>query len=112
MPNSNQPKFKGIISGNLPSSNDIVSTNNKLPKTFDDTVSNSEKTNNQELMTRCVNFLEALPAEENHITKIWESLGLTIKTAFDSQASIELYNDFCTQKRCLHCNVGIEVLKK
>jgi hypothetical protein len=72
----------------------------------------SEKTNNQELMTRCVNFLEALPAEENHITKIWESLGLTIKTAFDSQASIELYNDFCTQKRCLHCNVGIEVLKK
>lgn len=72
----------------------------------------SEKTDNQELMTRCVSFLEALPAEENHITEMWEDLGLTIKTAFDSQASIELYNNFCTQKRCLQCNVGIEVLKK
>lgn len=72
----------------------------------------SEKTDNQELMTRCVSFLEALPAEENHITEMWESLGLTIKTAFDSQASIELYNNFCTQKLCLQCNVGIEVLRK
>ena len=71
----------------------------------------SEKTDNQELMTRCVIFLEALPAEENHITAIWEGLGMTIKTAFDSQASIELYNNFCTQKRCLECNVGIEILK-
>jgi Protein of unknown function (DUF2851) len=72
----------------------------------------SEKTDNQELMTRCVSFLEALPAEENHITEMWEGLGLEIKTAFDSQASIELYNNFCTQKRCLQCNVGIEILRK
>lgn len=72
----------------------------------------SEKTDNQDLMTRCVSFLEALPAEENHITEMWESLGLTIKSAFDSQASIELYNNFCTQKRCLECNVGIEILRK
>jgi len=72
----------------------------------------SEKTDNQEFMTRCVSFLEALPAEKNHITEMWEGLGLTIKSAFDSQASIELYNNFCTQKRCLQCNVGIEILKK
>ncbi|MER0438123.1 DUF2851 family protein [Emticicia sp. W12TSBA100-4] len=72
----------------------------------------SEKIDNQEFMTRCVSFLEALPAEENHITEMWEGLGMKIKTAFDSQASIELYNNFCTQKRCLQCNVGIEILKK
>ena len=72
----------------------------------------SEKTDNQELMTRCVSFLEALPAEENHITEMWEVLGLTIKTAFDSQASIELYNNFCNKKHCLKCNIGIEILRK
>ncbi|GGD47037.1 hypothetical protein GCM10011514_08770 [Emticicia aquatilis] len=72
----------------------------------------SEKTDNQEFMARCVSFLEALPAEDNHITEMWEGLGLTIKSAFDSQASIELYNNFCTHKRCLQCNVGIEILKK
>lgn len=72
----------------------------------------SEKTDNQELMNRCISFLEDLPAEKNHITEMWEGLGLEIKTAFDSQASIELYNNFCTQKRCLQCNVGIEILRK
>ena len=71
----------------------------------------AEKTDNQELMSRCVGFLEALPAEKNHITDMWEGLGLEIKSAFDSQASIELFNNFCTQKRCLQCNVGIEILK-
>ncbi|MFY7912792.1 MAG: DUF2851 family protein [Emticicia sp.] len=72
----------------------------------------SEKTDNQEFMARCVSFLEALPAEENHITEMWGGLGLTIKSAFDSQASIELYNNFCTHKRCLQCNVGIEILRR
>ncbi len=72
----------------------------------------SEKIDNQELMARCIFFLEALPAEKNYITEMWEGLGLNIKTAFDSQASIELYNNFCKQKRCLQCNVGIEILRK
>lgn len=72
----------------------------------------SQKTDNQHLMDRCIQFLEGLPAEKNHITDTWESLGLGIKTAFDSQASIELFNNFCTQKKCLQCNVGIEILKK
>ncbi len=72
----------------------------------------SEKIDNQELMSRCVSFLEALPAEKNHITEMWEGLGLEIKTSFDSQASIELYNNFCKQKRCLSCNVGVEILKR
>ncbi|WP_435355949.1 DUF2851 family protein [Emticicia sp. SJ17W-69] len=72
----------------------------------------SQKTNNHHFMDRCVQFLEALPAEKNHITDTWETLGLVIKTAFDSQASIELFNNFCTQKKCLQCSVGIEILKK
>ncbi len=72
----------------------------------------SQKTNDQDFMDKCVQFLEALPAEKNHITDIWEGLELKIKTAFDSQASIELYNHFCMQKKCLQCNVGIEILKK
>jgi hypothetical protein len=72
----------------------------------------SQKTDNQYIMDKCIRFLETIPAEKNHITDIWESLGLTIKSSFDSQASIELYNNFCMQKRCLQCNVGIEILKK
>ncbi|AFK04607.1 hypothetical protein Emtol_3479 [Emticicia oligotrophica DSM 17448] len=71
----------------------------------------AEKIGNHELINRCINFLENLPAEENSICDIWKNMGLSIKTAFDSQASIELYNSFCTKKQCLQCNIGVEILK-
>lgn len=72
----------------------------------------SQKTDNQLLMERVIGFLENLPAEENKITAIWEGLGMKISNAFDSQAGIELYNTFCTQKKCLQCNIGVEILRK
>lgn len=72
----------------------------------------SQKMDNQVYMDRAIAFLESFPAESNHIIDIWKNMGLEIKTAFDAQASIELYNNFCNQKKCLLCNVGIEILKK
>lgn len=72
----------------------------------------AQKNDNQAYMDRAVAFLESFPAESNHITDIWKQLGLPIKTAFDAQASIELFNHFCTQKKCLQCNVGAELMKK
>lgn len=72
----------------------------------------AQKTDNQVFMDRAIAFLESFPAESNHIVDTWKSLGLSIKTAFDAQASIELFNNFCTPKKCLQCNIGIEILKK
>ena len=71
----------------------------------------AQKIDNQVFMDRAISFLEAFPAENNYITEIWREVGLEIKTAFDSQASIELYNHYCTQKKCLQCNIGVEILK-
>lgn len=62
-------------------------------------------------LDRAVALLEQLPAEHNRLTKQWESLGLGIRTAFDSQAAIELYNEFCTQKKCLNCQIGVGLMK-
>ncbi|RYU94951.1 DUF2851 family protein [Emticicia agri] len=72
----------------------------------------SQKMDNQSYMDRAIAFLESLPPESNHIIDMWKNLGLTIKSAFDAQASIELYNNFCSQKKCLQCNIGVEILKK
>ncbi len=60
---------------------------------------------------RAIALLEQLPPEKNHLTDNWNTLGLGIRTAFDSQAAIELYNEFCTQKKCLSCQVGAGLLK-
>ncbi len=65
---------------------------------------------NQDLKDRAIAFLDKIKAEKNHITDFWKANGLPIKTAFDSQASIELFNNFCTKKRCLNCAVGIKIL--
>ncbi|MES2730679.1 MAG: DUF2851 family protein [Bacteroidota bacterium] len=66
---------------------------------------------NSGYLDRAVAWLEQLPPEHNHVTRTWQTLGLKVKTAFDSQASIELYNHFCAPKQCLHCNVGVSLLK-
>lgn len=62
-------------------------------------------------LDRAIALLEQLPPEKNHLTDNWEALGLGIRTAFDSQAAIELYNEFCTRKKCLSCQVGAGLLK-
>lgn len=64
-----------------------------------------------DLLDRAVSLLEQLPAEDNRITRLWDSIGLSVKNAFDSQASIELYNNFCTPKRCLNCQIGIALVR-
>ncbi len=61
---------------------------------------------------RAISLLEELPAEKNHLIDKWNTLGLGIRTAFDSQAAIELHNEFCAVKKCLSCQVGAELLKK
>ncbi len=70
----------------------------------------SMQTDNDVFTTKAIRFFEQLPAENNQITRTWEEVGLPVKTAFDSQASIELYQSFCTPKKCLQCRVGKEIL--
>ena len=60
---------------------------------------------------RAVAILQNLPAESNKITRSWATLGLKVKTAFDSQALLELNNNFCSKRRCLDCTVGASLVK-
>ncbi|WP_080239326.1 DUF2851 family protein [Spirosoma rigui] len=61
---------------------------------------------------RAISLLEQLPAEKNRLTEAWDELGLGVRTAFDSQAAIELYNEFCTVKKCLSCQIGAGLIKQ
>ena len=65
----------------------------------------------QSYIDKAIELLEQLPAEQNKITRTWGSLGLKVKTAFDSQSLIELYNNYCQKRQCLNCSVGIAILK-
>ncbi len=60
--------------------------------------------------TKALSWLEEIRAEKNTITKGFESLNLDNKTSFDSQAFIQLKNEFCDKKRCLDCSIGNKLL--
>ena len=65
----------------------------------------------QRYVDRAVQLLQETPSEQNNILRSWENLGLTSRTAFDSQALIELHNSFCLRRRCLDCNIGFSLLQ-
>ena len=60
---------------------------------------------------RCIQWLYRLPAEQNRITLSWQKADITHRSALDSQALIELTNQYCVNKRCLDCAVGNKILK-
>jgi hypothetical protein len=61
---------------------------------------------------KAVAWIEGLPAESNAVISKFRSIGITAKSASDSQSLLELKTQYCDNKRCLDCAVGNAVLKK
>jgi len=66
---------------------------------------------NQPAKDKAVYYLSNLSAETNSITKQWQVKNVVNKNALDSQALIELKNNYCNEKRCLSCAVGNKLLR-
>ena len=64
----------------------------------------------QRYIDRAVAILQEAPGEANTIINQWKALGLKSKTAFDSQALIELHTNYCVKKRCLDCTIGVSLI--
>ncbi len=61
---------------------------------------------------KALQWLAQVAAESNSITKGFVKLGIENKSAFDSQALIELKNEYCSKKKCLECGAGNAILKE
>ena len=72
----------------------------------------SEYTGNERLRSRALSLLEKLPAEKNSIISQWNSYGLLARSAFDSQALLQLSFEYCRDRRCEECPVGMRILAK
>ena len=60
---------------------------------------------------KALQWLEETAAESNSITKGFKHLGIENRSAYDSQALIELKTQYCDRKMCLECGVGNYLLK-
>jgi hypothetical protein len=59
---------------------------------------------------RAFDFLIQLPAEKNHITQKFQTIQLTSSNAYQTQAFIQLYNYYCSHKKCLSCAIGNKII--
>jgi hypothetical protein len=64
------------------------------------------------VINRALTFLEQIPAEKNNIIRHWVSLGIPVKSAFDSQALLQLKNNYCAFKNCLQCRIGNAIISQ
>ena len=69
-------------------------------------------TMNEECEERALDLMEQIKAEDNHIIRMWRECGLTVASAADSQALIQLKNEYCDKRECLRCRFGYEYIKQ
>ncbi|MBS1774440.1 MAG: DUF2851 family protein [Bacteroidetes bacterium] len=57
-------------------------------------------------------LLDTISAEKNAIINLWNNNGWKAANAGHSQAMIQLFNSYCSKKRCLECSIGLSLLKQ
>ncbi|HZH73681.1 MAG TPA: DUF2851 family protein [Mariniphaga sp.] len=70
-----------------------------------------ENQNQSHLKNKALDFLEELPPENNAIIRKWEALGIDARSAFETQALLQLKNKHCIKKLCLNCSIGHTIIK-
>jgi hypothetical protein len=66
----------------------------------------------EKYISRSIELLEQTSPEHNSIIENWEQLGLKPSSAFETQALLQLRNNYCCNYRCLDCAIGHKILLK
>lgn len=66
----------------------------------------------EELVSKGMRIFEHCNPEQNSIIKKWKGRGPDNKSGADSQALIQLFKKYCSNKKCLDCAIGHQQLKQ
>ncbi|HBJ76535.1 MAG TPA: DUF2851 domain-containing protein [Porphyromonadaceae bacterium] len=72
----------------------------------------AKSSNQEEIAQKCLRWLQIISPEENYYTKEWERIGIKCLHAGDSQAILQLENEYCKKKNCLFCSIGSRVFSQ
>lgn len=67
---------------------------------------------NEAMTDRAMTLLESLRAEKNSIVRRFSEMGIHVSNALESQAVIQLYNEYCQPHKCLYCRIGHKLLSR
>lgn len=65
----------------------------------------------QKYKNKALEWLEKVPGENNSIINQFMQRNVSCRNAMESQALLELKNEYCDKRRCLECAVGHAILK-
>lgn len=66
---------------------------------------------NEKYKERALVHLEKLHGEKNSIIDKWGKCSMPVKSAYHTQALLELKKEYCDQKKCLSCSIGNKILR-
>lgn len=69
------------------------------------------KSQGKDISEELIDLLEAIQSEKNVIIEKFSNFGIQSKNAYESQSLLQLKNEYCNQKRCMECAVGLELMK-
>ena len=90
-----------------PEKADLLIINAAVPVMF----AFGSRTGKESIKASALELLASLPAENNAITRGWSGTGVPVRSALDSQALIQLRNEYCTPHRCAACRIGRSLIK-
>ncbi len=67
--------------------------------------------NNEGFKRKAIDFLLKIPPENNSVINKWKDLGFSVSSAFDTQALLELKQNYCNNYKCLDCPIGNDLMK-
>lgn len=59
-----------------------------------------------------ISIISGIKSESNAVISKFSTLKLQLPSAKESQAALQLYNEYCTKNKCLHCAVGHQLLNR
>ena len=97
-----KPKIKSLGLSSI----NLLLINTIIPFTF----VYGKQTASDDLMEKAVGWLEQIKSENNTIIRNFKDRGVNAQNAMQSQALIQLKNNYCDKKRCLECRIGYLLL--
>ena len=85
---------------------DVMIINAVVPVVF----SYGRRLNDEQYVDRALNSLELIKPESNSIIKQFALYGIRTRSAYDTQALIQLKREYCEKRKCLYCRIGYKLL--
>jgi hypothetical protein len=69
------------------------------------------KANGKDTIEELIDLIQTLKPEKNSIIEKFDFFKIKSKNAFETQALLQLKNEYCNNKKCLQCEIGLTLLK-